>query len=289
MKGMFLVGLSAIWLAAHGTAFANKDAEDKIFFQARQVKDGTAELKVTKEHVERCSADVAAARKVLPPATVLTHHIYESAPKSYTDDKGIHLRLADADALCDALAKLVPLSEARSAVDFAWIATGHVEDDGPALKTEPVLANYETALAKCKAGIATAKAAGLTMLGSTKVADGEKKCGELEKAMVSYRLAVAEAVKEAKAYRESLVKIYTDLGIGGEKMEFLIEYDKKALYAVGGKELTTAKELAKAPVLFSVSGSDSVTVRRYQFKGNKLLKVTEKDYVTGRPGPNGFK
>ncbi|MBA3465534.1 MAG: hypothetical protein H0T46_36715 [Deltaproteobacteria bacterium] len=293
MKGMFLAGLGALWLAAHGDARADKnadkEAESTIYFQARQLKDATSSLDVPKEKVERCRADIAAASKVLAPTRVLTDSMYESAPKSFTDDKGVHLKVADAGLICDGLAKLEPLHDARRAVEFAWIAVGHVEEDGVALKTEAVLVNYETALAKCKAGIATAKAAGLKKLGSTTVDDGEKKCNTFEKEMVRYRLEVAEAMKEVRAYRDSLVKIYTGLGIGGEKMEFLIEYDKKALYAVGGKELTTAKELAKAPVLFSVSGSDSVTVRRYQFKGNKLVKFTEQDYVTGRPGPNGFR
>lgn len=102
-------------------------------------------------------------------------------------------------------------------------------------------------------------------------------CDNAKKELELYFDGLKEREKQD---REPFLKV----GIKGDKLDLMLEYDGK-LFLTGGKAPDDLKKYAAASALFlwltgDPDASDYVvhTVRKYQFKGNKLVKTTEKTY-----------
>jgi hypothetical protein len=97
---------------------------------------------------------------------------------------------------------------------------------------------------------------------------------------------VAAGRKVHRARREKAMAPYAAAGIGGKKLDLMIDYEGVYWRLAGGEKTDNPKKLAAASVLFhwlegpARLGIVSHTVRRYQFKGNDLVKTTEKTYTT---------
>lgn len=111
-------------------------------------------------------------------------------------------------------------------------------------------------------------------------------CAKVSKASETFAQNV---VKEREARIAAIAAPYQAAGITGERLDYMIAHHGYAKYGVGGAEVTDVKKLAKAKVLFEVlSGQGVVTVRRREFKGDKLVGTTTKDYDV-RPGASAFR
>lgn len=95
------------------------------------------------------------------------------------------------------------------------------------------------------------------------------------------------ATRKAKEAQAAAAKQrYAQFGAAGDRLQWLTFYDADAKgstwYTPGCKELDDPKKLAKAPVLMKWWTADdgAVTIRRFQFKGNKLVKDTSRTFLT---------
>lgn len=156
---------------------------------------------------------------------------------------------------------------------------------GAPLPAERKQAAHELA-SQCRAAWDRAKAAGVpadlpTTLEVAKTF-GEvraKICDGLDKATSN----LAEGISAAN---EAIRKKYAAAGIAGKKLDLMVQYDGVYWRLPGGKRTDDPKKLAAAPVLFQwLEGEDRDdpryvihTIRKYRFKGDKLLGTTEKTY-----------
>lgn len=99
-----------------------------------------------------------------------------------------------------------------------------------------------------------------------------------------------DAVAALAAKRAHAAAPYKAVGIKGERLALLVDHVDYAMFASGGRELTTPKQLKTASIIFELLGDQSSiwTVRRYEFKGDKLISTTEKEYFL-KPGAAAFK
>lgn len=117
-------------------------------------------------------------------------------------------------------------------------------------------------------------------LGGTAYTLGEIKV----KVCVAETEAAARYSKEAAAAQRRAEARYAKLGITGDKMHLMMEYEG-SLFLPGGASSSDLRKYAAASVMFvwttsDPDGEDMVThtVRRYQFTGNKLVKTTSQEY-----------
>jgi hypothetical protein len=117
----------------------------------------------------------------------------------------------------------------------------------------------------------------------------EKVCAPLAKAAASFGKDVTQAHDDRVA---KVAAPYKAAGIGGDRLALLVDHVAYAMYGVGGGELRTPQQLKTAAVIFELLGPNTdsglYTVRRYQFKGDKLVATTSQDYYK-RPGAKAFK
>jgi len=96
----------------------------------------------------------------------------------------------------------------------------------------------------------------------------------------------AATTKAKEAQKAAAKQRYAQYGAAGDRLEWLAYYDADAKgttwYTPGCKGIDDPKKLAKAPVLMQWWTADdgTVTIRRFQFKGNKLVKDTSKTFLT---------
>ena len=96
-----------------------------------------------------------------------------------------------------------------------------------------------------------------------------------------------ESMERARA--EEKAAPYKAVGAKGDRLALLIDHIDYAMYGVGGGELTTPKQLKAANIIFEVlHGDDGWTVRRYLFKGDKLVSTTSQGYLL-KPGARAFR
>ena len=83
---------------------------------------------------------------------------------------------------------------------------------------------------------------------------------------------------------------YKAIGVTGDRLDLMVRHDGYAMYAVGGRELTSPKAKKAAPVIFELLGDSHSdwTLRRYQFKGDTLVATTERGFRV-RPGAAAFR
>lgn len=112
------------------------------------------------------------------------------------------------------------------------------------------------------------------------MADAKAKvCAPLAKAGATFAKDVVDA--KAQRYAEAAAP-YKKVGIGGDRLELLVDHIDYAMYGKGGGELTTPKQLKSAAVIFELlgPGTDGLyTLRRYQFKGDTLVSTTSADFL----------
>ncbi len=90
--------------------------------------------------------------------------------------------------------------------------------------------------------------------------------------------------KVAAAANEKDTARFTKLGVNGDRLD-LLKKNWGYLFLPGGGSSNDIKKYASAPIIFEWTTSDpddggivTHTVRRYQFKGNKLVNASEKTY-----------
>jgi hypothetical protein len=95
--------------------------------------------------------------------------------------------------------------------------------------------------------------------------------------------------RERLAAWERIAAPYKAAGVKGERLDYLVSGHRYAKYGVGGVELTTIKQLAKAKVMFEMlTGQGVVTLRRTEFKGDKLVGTSTQEFER-RPGPRAYR
>ena len=98
--------------------------------------------------------------------------------------------------------------------------------------------------------------------------------------------ATNNLAKNISAATEAVRKKYEAAGITGKKLELMIQYDGVYWRLPGGGRTDDPKKLGAASVLFQwLEGEDRDdpryvihTIRKYRFKGDKLLGTSEKTY-----------
>jgi hypothetical protein len=85
-------------------------------------------------------------------------------------------------------------------------------------------------------------------------------------------------------------KPFRDAGITGDRLSWFVYYGPgiEVWYLKGCKGETSLKKIKKAKLLFQwLEGNDGITIRRFQWKGDKLVKQTEKVYLTEKAAYKG--
>lgn len=107
-----------------------------------------------------------------------------------------------------------------------------------------------------------------------------QKLADWAKAFGPATIAAKQAAAEAARVR------YASVGAGGDRLSWLTYYDPDGTgttwFLPGCKEEGAPRKLAKAPVLLRWWTADdgTHTIRRLQFKGNKLVKDTTRSFLT---------
>lgn len=201
--------------------------------------------------------------------------------------------------ICTAFVGWYQLAEAEAVLTEAqgWhffleqidVATNHPENGAKMAK----------AAAQCIAEMDRLLAAGMPTDIGVRIGSSEPKTITMQEAKATVCAPLAKAggsfakdVEGAKAKRfAELAAPYKAAGITGDRLRLLVDHANYAMYGVGGGELTTPKQLARAKVIFEVlgPGTDGLyTLRRYQFRGHKLVSTTSGDFLL-RPRAKHFR
>jgi hypothetical protein len=191
---------------------------------------------------------------------------------------------------CERYAKLKTLSTAFEAIKKARITNNIITgmkagDDGTTSWSQEGVSVGKA----CVAAINDAEAKGAIMdviIHSTSpelnATDNRAWCEDLAKraaALAGESASADEAI--AKKARER----YTKFGASGDKLDWLLYYDKDGSgftwYVAGCKPTDDPKTLVKSKVLTQLWENDdgSMRVRKLTFKGNKKLKDTEREFA----------
>lgn len=147
--------------------------------------------------------------------------------------------------------------------------------------------------AMTKAGLRTDLVVQVNQDPLTIPAAADKWCGDLVRWSDKFlELTKVEDAKKAAALEE-LKAYWKKLKVGGDKLDLFVGYDGYAWYVNKGGYCTevSGAQQAKASVLFHrlSDGEWSWTLRRYQFKGNKLVSTSERHFDTRGKASAGCK
>jgi hypothetical protein len=115
-----------------------------------------------------------------------------------------------------------------------------------------------------------------------------KVCAPLAKRSKSFASDVGTA--RAERYAKTAAP-YKKVGITGDRLALLVDHASYAMFAVGGAELTTPRQLKAPAVIFELLGpgtQGTYTLRRYTFRGDKLVSTTMREFLL-RPGRKHYK
>lgn len=246
--------------------------------------------------VDACRAAIKAAG--LGGSVELTNSAFEKIPGAIQTKSGYALTVGKADAVCAEFGKWNGIARARLVINDAirtldWLELINIVTNDPA--NGPKLAE---AAAACSSGVDKMIADGVPtefeieghgLRSMRKVALSKVKatlCEPIAKAASTF----AEDVKKAQREEyERTAAPYKAAGFTGDRLDLAVTESGYAKYGVGGRELVTPKELKAAKLWFEVlTGDTSVTVRRYEFRGDKLVGTTSRDYLV-RPGAGAFR
>ncbi|MDX2092522.1 MAG: hypothetical protein SFX73_31955 [Kofleriaceae bacterium] len=223
---------------------------------------------------------------------------YQHVRGAKQHDGSWQITFAQAPNVCDAAAYWLKvaqlqgtLSEAQHSVDWLAmidVASNHEENGEELAKTGKRCSEaIERALADGIPGTMALEVRGMTS-SRTLTIDAAKSelCAKVTSASETFAKNVT---KEREARYAAIAAPYQAAGATGERLEYLVAHHHYAKYGVGGNEVTDVKKLVKAKVLFEVLvGQGVVTVRRREFKGDKLVGTTTQDYER-RPGRSAFR
>lgn len=239
-----------------------------------------------------CTEKLQAAKKAgVKPKDVLTGNFKEhpKAKPSATADK-FDITFADAPWVCEQFAKLFKLQQVFIKIQEA--ANAQANSTGPwtaesAKDYSPGAGKSEIASGReCLAGIEQALKDGVPANTKIMLRKGETTLGEARpfcQFQIDDGTALDALLTEAhKAMRAEIAKKYEDAGVSGAKLELFIEYDDVRWRGKKCEFVEDIKALAKAKTLFQwLENPDGThTIRKYQFAGNKVKKVSDKVYKT---------
>lgn len=188
-------------------------------------------------------------------------------------------------AIADAMPAVTEAAQALATTSAVTVGWGD----------ESYATRYGALATACSAGVDKALAAGAAKDQAVMVRDGRAdrrltlpairadicdKLGAWAKEFGPATIKAKEAQKAAARQR------YAQHGAAGDRLEWLAYYDSDAKgatwYTPGCKAVDDPRKLAKAPVLMQwwTANDGTVTIRRFQFKGNKLVKDTSKTFLT---------
>jgi hypothetical protein len=170
----------------------------------------------------------------------------------------------------------------------------NIETLEPGLYGETAIRNWALAAQECLGQLETVVAAGADAAQPIKdinhqelsLAQGRALCQRV----VGWSEGFAEETKKlAKAKADAIRAKYTKVGIGGERLDTFVHYDNVQWMASGCAAENDLKRLKRAAVLFQwLEHSDGTYgVRRFQFRGDKLLRTTEQRYLTSAAATRG--
>jgi hypothetical protein len=296
---LMLAALVFAPLTSHADTEADVDRE--MYGHARNVKSLKTTLKGPAT-ADDCQKTIDKARTAkLPPTFELsgTGGLYDGIPNSYTKDGRSTLRIADAHFVCEAIAKLAPLANARTAIEEAQQMLEGVQRvkvrGGDTERKDMKVADQVRA---CELAVDTLTRGGIasieisTSSSQTLAVAGVKSavCGALTKAAGEHLQAAVVLGEQEKAEAAKRAKPYLDAKFTGDRLKLMLEHHGDPFFAIGGRQLESVKARKTAGVMFRVTYGKYgiVTYHRYQFSGDKLVKSTRKEYAL-EPGAAGFR
>jgi hypothetical protein len=294
--------LTSLTLALTASTAA-ADIRDDLPMYARAIADLKSQysraLRPGPDPVAACRRVVADARAAgVRPTEALRDVDFENVRGAVRIDGTWQLAVRDAGNVCGALAywrtvaKLEgAVSEAQSKLD--WVAMIDKARNHP--ENAAMLAGVGNA---CDAAVDAAYAAGVapdttfpvhgidTDRTLTLAAAKAQVCAKVAAIATTF---AQDVERERLAAWERIAAPYKAAGVKGERLDYLVSGHRYAKYGVGGVELTTIKQLAKAKVMFEMlTGQGVVTLRRTEFKGDKLVGTSTQEFER-RPGPRAYR
>lgn len=122
------------------------------------------------------------------------------------------------------------------------------------------------------------------------LAEGKEKiCAPLAKAAKTFAKSVTKARDEKLA---AATAPYKKVGITGDRLQVCIQWHGYMLRGVGGRELASPRDRKTPSLMFATLGPASdtglYTIRRFAFRGDKLISVTEQQFLR-MPGAAGYR
>jgi len=246
-----------------------------------------------------CNKTIDKARNAQLPSTFVVtamFNLYDRFPSSYKKDGISMLRIADAHFVCEAIAKLAPLAQARTAIEetqrlLEGVKRITVRADRKDLKVADQIR-------ACEQGVDTLTRGGIASIEistssrqTLAVSDLKSSiCGALANAAAEHLQAAGALGEQEKARDAKRAKPYLDARFTGDRLKLVLEYDGDPFFAIGGRPLASIKALKTARVMFRVTYGEYgiITYHRFQFAGDKLVRSTRKEYAL-EPGVAGFR
>jgi hypothetical protein len=153
---------------------------------------------------------------------------------------------------------------------------------------------YAAAGQACVKAVDAALAAGAPADAKIKVGNEEVTLAEGKtkwcEPVIAWAGQFAAATDKARADAAAALEAkYTKYGIGGDRLAWFTEYDDTSWRVPGCEVEDDIKKLKKAPVLFQwLENSDgSIDLRKLLFKGDKLIKRTDRTFQTEQAAYRG--
>jgi hypothetical protein len=241
---------------------------------------------------DRCAADVKAWKaKGVKDADRIFSYDFNQHPKA----KQNTIAMADMLDVCGQYARLhagYQLNVDLIRFDGVLLRIrDKIVKPGDSVLTTSVIDGYERdgSPTACRAAVAAAKARDPMLVIKTgtatyTIAEYETKvCDQLAALHPAF---ITDARAELRKAIEKTMAPYVAAGIGGKKLDLMIQYDGVYWRLPGGERTDDPKTLAAATTLFHWLEADDRedgnyvihTIRKFQFKGNDLVKVSEKTY-----------
>lgn len=231
--------------------------------------------------IEGCTKAIQAARAA---------GVADNAKLPWYSSLGDNFTLARAPALCEAFAKAHRFAEAYKVVmdaqsSLEWLA--EIDYEANHEGNQPML---EKSAATCTSELARLIKEGVDTDAVLHFRDLDVKIGEAQtKVCAPLAKAAATFAKDVAAAKEKVLAPYKAAGIKGDRLDFVKDNDG-SIRGVGGRSLTTMKEIKSAKLMFvvTVDSNEIYSVTRYVFSGNKMVTWTTKKYDR-EPGAGAFR
>jgi hypothetical protein len=275
---------------AGDAADAAADALGPFASEVRLLRERPAQRHhASMEPASACTKVIAAARKagLGDDARLFSTYFYGLDETHFDEHQQAYLTLAEAAALCDDYASWLPFVPVAAAFEEAKqdVHTFSTMVEAGELGTG-VGENLGKRGQACAAEVDAAISAGADPSRSFAITDGETttlSAGREDycEALIGFARKLGVEVKAAHDARaEEIAAKYTKHGVKGAKLELFVEYDGTYWRGKGCEIVDDVKKLARAKKLYQwLEHSDgSITIRRYDFKGNRIKKVTDRAF-----------